>query len=264
MVSIYEWALSYLNERNVDSPEFELKQLKMANSVQNHNTEKDFISKVKRRGNGEPLQYILGEWEFMSLPFICRRNVLIPRPDTEILVETALEMLDDKPAKVLDLCCGSGCIGISIAHYNKNVHVVCADISDHALKLTKENAELNNTADKIKIVKQDIFQDKFNDKFNMIISNPPYIKQEEISQLQKEVADFEPHLALDGGSDGLEFYKTICKNYYGNLIQNGALLFEIGINMEKDVIHICSGNGYRDIRVINDYNGINRVVTAKK
>lgn len=218
---------------------------------QKQQIEKD-IEKLK---NGYPLQYLLGETEFMGLKFLVKENVLIPRNDTEILVNKAVEYIKDKPLNVLDMCCGTGCIGISIAHLCKNAKVTCVDISPSAIELTSENAKLNKVD--IKIIQSDLFE-RITGKFDVLISNPPYIESAEIEKLPVQV-QFEPKLALDGRQDGIYFYKKIveeCKDY---LNKTNQIFFEIGYNQGKSVSDLLPGS-----QIIKDYYGHDRVIIGEK
>ncbi len=215
------------------------------------------INIADRRKNGEPLQYILGETEFMSLDFYVEEGVLIPRSDTEILVETVMEYIKDND-EVLDICTGSGCIGISLAHY-KNVMADLVDISDVALAVAQKNIERNNVQDRVKTMKMDILNECPNKKYNAVVSNPPYIESDVIDKLQTEVKDHEPHLALDGGKDGLIFYRRICEIAPKILEDNGLLAFEIGYNQGESVSELMKKN-FTDIKVIKDLSGNDRVV----
>lgn len=215
------------------------------------------INITDRRKNGEPLQYILGETEFMSLDFYVEEGVLIPRSDTEILVETVMEYIKDSD-NVLDICTGSGCIGISLAHY-KNVTADLIDISDIALSVAKKNVARNNVQDRVKTIKMDILNECPKKKYNAVVSNPPYIESDVIATLQTEVKDHEPHLALDGGKDGLIFYRRICEIAPDILEDNGLLAFEIGYNQGESVSELMKEN-FTDVRVIKDLSGNDRVV----
>ena len=211
-----------------------------------------------RRVNGEPLQYILGECEFMSLPFYVERGVLIPRADTETLVETVIEAAK-RNAKILDICCGSGCIGISLAHYIKDAHVTLLDISDKAIEVTEKNIKLNGVSDRAAVKKLDILTDIPDKKFDIIVSNPPYIETAVIDKLQTEVKDFEPRLALDGGGDGLMFYRRITGIAPKMLNENGILAFEIGFDQGEAVKELMKNN-FKEIKIIKDLAGNDRVV----
>ncbi len=215
---------------------------------------------VLRRLKGEPLQYIIGECEFMSLKFYTERGVLIPRSDTETLVEKILDFTDEnKEYKVLDICTGTGCIGISIANYRKKAEVKLLDISDIAINLAKRNIILNNVNDRVFAEKEDILKDYPKDKYDIIVSNPPYIESDVIDTLQVEVKDYEPHLALDGGKDGLIFYRRIADIAPKMLNVGGILAFEIGYNQGSKVLEIMKKSFY-NIQIIKDLCGNDRVV----
>lgn len=218
------------------------------------------LDMIHRRQNGEPLQYILGECEFMSLDFSVEPGVLIPRPDTEILVEEVLKHTKGKK-NILDICTGSGCIGISLAHYNKDIHLSLLDISDTAISVSKRNAALNNVSDRVKIIKMDILKEYPICQYDIIVSNPPYIESAVIKTLQTEVKDFEPHLALDGGSDGLMFYRRITEIAPYILNTGGILAFEIGFNQGKAVSELMR-NDFENILVTKDLCNNDRVVTG--
>ena len=179
---------------------------------------------LNRRMQGEPLQYIIGEWSFMGLPFYVDERALIPRQDTELLAETALRFIRERGyTSCLDLCTGTGCVGISIAKLGK-ISVTCSDISREALTLARENAELNET--EVTFVESDLFE-RIPQAFDLIVCNPPYLTLDDMQSLQREVS-FEPKLALYGGGDGLDFYRKIAWEYQTHLNAKGALLLEIG------------------------------------
>lgn len=222
--------------------------------------ENSFFSAVKRRIDGEPLQYILGEWEFMGLPFKVGEGVLIPRPETEMLVETANEFLKNKVnAVVFDLCAGSGAIGLSVARYNPNVTVYLFEKYDGALKYLRENAGLLELPN-VKILKYDIFNGFPNDlpKADILLSNPPYIKDDEVPLLQKEVS-FEPDTALKGGEDGLVFYKAIHDKWLDGVKKGGIIVFECGDGQSEDIKSMFSDKSDK-ISVLYDFNDIDRTV----
>lgn len=214
---------------------------------------------VNRRKNGEPLQYILGEAEFMSLRFKTSRSTLIPRNDTETLVEEILEYTNGAAAKLIDIGTGTGCIGISTAYYNKNISATLADFKEEILKLAKANAEENGV--KAQTLCIDILNEIPNEKFDIIASNPPYIESNVIPSLQTEVKDFEPMTALDGGEDGLVFYRRIIELAPEILNKGGALFFEIGYNQGKAVFELMSG-GFKNVRIVKDLCGNDRVITG--
>lgn len=213
---------------------------------------------ISRRANGEPLQYIIGYWEFYSLPFKVGQGVLIPRADTELLVDNALEFLRGKDgAEVADLCSGSGCIAISIAKNRPDCRVSAYELSDEALDYLQYNKALNEV--ELEIIKQDITANIPCKKFDLIVSNPPYIETFAIPDLDKELS-FEPNMALDGGDDGLKFYRTITENWVTNLKKGGALMVEVGINQHTAVARLFREAGLRDVKWICDINGIERVI----
>lgn len=216
--------------------------------------------------NGKPLQYITNNQEFMGLNFFVNENVLIPQPDTEIIVEETLkkckELLqkNDK-IKILDLCTGSGAIAISLANsLGDKAEVFASDISAKALEVAKYNNEKNCT--NVRFIESDLFERMQEKKFNIIVSNPPYIRSTVINNLPKQVQN-EPHLALDGGEDGLEFYKKIIEQAC-NHIKNGYLILEIGYDQKADVENMLKENrNYAEIKTIQDLSGNDRCVVAK-
>ena len=211
---------------------------------------------------GRPLQYITGECEFMSLMFSVDENVLIPRPETELLVEKAISLIAEKPAKVLEIGCGSGCIAVSVAKYCVNVEVTAVDISRRALELAGRNAASNGVM--IKFLESDLFGALSGETFDMIISNPPYIKTHDIAGLDKNVREYEPFTALDGGEDGLCFYRQITEGVKSFLKTGGYLLFEIGHNQGEDVINIMKNAKFEEISLMHDYAGFGRIVFGIK
>ena len=240
-----------------------------------------YFELIDRRSNGEPVQYIMGSQEFMGLEFIVNENVLIPRQDTETLVEDALEIIntgtlrgEDMDVKrkewdILDLCTGSGAIGVSLARIANKVNVTCSDISEGAIKVAKENAQKHGVAKSVKFEQGDLFKPFSKpfrkQKFDMIISNPPYIKSSIIPTLQKEVCEYEPISALDGGESGLDFYERIVSGVGGHLRKSGVLLLEIGHDQGEAVGGLLSRNGdFTSIRVLKDLANRDRIVFAKK
>ena len=223
-----------------------------------------FLGLIKRRADGEPFSYITGTKEFMSLDFKVKEGVLIPRPDTETLVSHIIETFKNKNALILDLCTGSGAIAVSIAKYLEDSFITAVDISDVCIETAKENAETNGVADRVDIVKKDILTGFSTDKqFDCIVSNPPYIKTEDIKTLMKDVKDFEPTLALDGGNDGLIFYRKISTLAKKLLKKDGMLTFEIGHNQAQDVYNIMKNESFSEIDFVKDLAGINRVIYGK-
>ena len=213
---------------------------------------------------GMPIQYITNKQEFMGLNFYVDENVLIPQPDTEILVEEVINICKERKEniKILDICTGSGAIGISVAKYIENVKVILSDISTNALKVAKKNTKVNKVEDKIEIIESDMFENISN-KFDIIVSNPPYIVTEVIKTLDKEVQN-EPNLALDGGEDGLDFYRILVKNAKEFLKPNGYLCMEIGYNQKEAVENLLEENNYKNIYSKKDLSGNDRIVVANK
>lgn len=227
------------------------------------NKEKEFLDLIEKRKKKMPVKYMLGETEFMGIDFFVEEGVLIPRGDTEILVEEVLKNIeDDAELEICDLCSGSGAIGISIAHYRNNVKVDEIDYFDIPEKITKKNIERNKLKDRVSFIKSDLLKEaiKLNKKYNIIVSNPPYIKKEEINTLMEDVKDYEPHTALDGGEDGLIFYRRIVEESKLTLKEDGILAFEIGYDQGEEVSKLMIENGYLNVKVIKDLAGLDRVV----
>jgi len=222
---------------------------------------------LKRLLEGEPMAYILGQWEFYGLPLDVSPKVLIPRDDTCAVAELAIRqaLFLDKDPRVLDLCCGSGCIGLAIASRVKDARVTLADISQDALSVAKENTALNKLSGRVRCVSADALRPAFPflGKFDMIVSNPPYITGEDMKTLPHSVKDYEPHLALFGGEDGLDFYRSIAKNFAPALKPGGYLCFEFGEDQGDDVCRILTENGYTILERTRDYNDRERAVLAQ-
>lgn len=208
---------------------------------------------------GLPIQYIIGKQEFMGINFFVNENVLIPQPDTEILVEKVLEILKNyTEPKVLDLCTGSGAIAIAILKYAMNAKVFASDISKAALEVAKINDRYN----RVKFIHSNLFQN-IKEKFDVIVSNPPYIKTDEIKTLDKD-AQNEPHLALDGGKDGLDFYKIIIEQAHKYLKKDGYLCLEIGDDQKNNIVSLIKNNGnYTQIETFKDLSKNDRVIISK-
>ncbi len=228
---------------------------------------------IKQRIKGMPVQYIIGKQEFMSLPFYVTKDVLIPRADTEILVEYVIEKYKqeayDNQLTAIDIGTGSGCIAVSLAYYLNCITVWGVDISSDALAVAQKNATKNNVQQKIRFVKQDILQPKANQMLptnvDIVVSNPPYIPARTIKTLQTEVKTYEPYHALDGGSDGLLFYPILIKRAIKQLKPAGLLALEVGHDQSilvKDIIE--QSGAYHNVTVHKDLAGIGRVVTAEK
>ena len=231
-----------------------------------NNKENEYIGYIKEVAAGKPVQYITNKQEFMGLSFFVDENVLIPQPDTEIIVEETLKkckelLLKNGKIKILDLCTGSGAIAVSLSNFlGDKAEVFASDISAKALEVVKYNNEKNNT--NVRFIESDLFENIQEQKFNIIVSNPPYIRSDVINELSKQVQN-EPHLALDGGEDGLEFYKKIIEQSC-NHIKNGYLILEIGYDQKEDVKNLLKENrNYAEINTIQDLSGNDRCVVAK-
>ena len=229
------------------------------------NIEAEFLKSVERLKQGEPVQYIIGKTEFYGLEFNVNSNVLIPQPDTEILVEEVIDIYNknysnyNENITILDLCTGSGAIAISLKKNLNNVEVFASDISTKALEIAKKNANKNNT--EITFIESDLFEN-INTKFDIIVSNPPYIERDVLKTLSEEVKH-EPVLALDGGEDGLKFYRKIAEEAKNYLKENGTLALEIGFDQKDSVIKLLVQEGYKDIYSKKDYSGNDRIVVGK-
>lgn len=233
---------------------------------QNEEINKDIIkiyeTNIEKIINGFPIQYITNKKEFMGLDFFVNESVLIPRNDTEILVEESLNIIKKHNMhEILDLCTGSGAIAVSIAKNIENAKIIATDISEEALKIAKKNAIQNNVFEKVKFQKSNMFE-KINSKFDIIVSNPPYIETKTIKELSEEVQK-EPYIALNGGQDGLDFYKIIAENAKMFLNKNGHLTLEIGYNQKESVIKILKNYEYKNIYTKKDLGGNDRVIVCK-
>lgn len=227
--------------------------------------EQEFIKAVEKINIGYPVQYITNSQQFYGLDFYVDENVLIPQPDTEVLVENVIKIANrnENIKSILDICTGSGAVGISLAKFIKNVQVDLTDISIDALAIANKNAIANCVSKKCSFIKSDMF-DNLNKKYDIIVSNPPYIETDVIKQLSKEVQN-EPLIALDGGKDGLYFYKKIANEAYKFLNSNGFLALEIGFNQKDAVIRILEQTGeYKDIYCLKDFGKNDRVIIAQK
>lgn len=222
-----------------------------------------FRKLLQRRLSGEPIAYIVGSREFMGLNFCVKKGILIPRPDTETLVEAVLNENLPENVKILDLCTGSGAIAVSLAHYIPKSSVCAVDISDICIKTATENAEKNGVSDRVVFKQADILSDELAlGKADVLVSNPPYIESSELAALMKDVRDFEPSLALDGGKDGLIFYRRIASLLPSLLKKGGLAAFEVGHNQADTVCEILSNQSCKDIKTVCDLSGIKRVVMA--
>jgi len=222
---------------------------------------------VVRRINGEPVAYIVGEWEFYGLPITVNESVLIPRVDTEVLAQEAIALMKRHGGRtrLLDLCAGSGCVGLAVAHNVPNCRVILADNCTEALKICRANMQKNNLTRNVTAIEADALSDppQLLGRFDAIISNPPYIPTGDIATLDVSVRDFEPAAALDGGPDGLKFFREIAQRWKALLKDGGYLAFECGIDQAQDVRGILKRSGFADVRTIEDTIGIERVVVGK-
>lgn len=258
-----EWLLSHVMKR----PRLEL--LLDGSSKMNPTQQEEYRTLLTRRAEGEPLQYIIGSQDFMGLCFLVDHRVLIPRQDTEILVEESIEVLKSlhrTEAQVLDIGSGSGAIGISIAKFVPSCQVVAVDINEGALALSLENAKRNGVEQQMYFLQSDLtdgLSAKDHDRFDVIVSNPPYIPSSDIAHLQREIRDHEPIGALDGGEDGLALYRRMAQSIPSFLKTDGTILWEIGYNQAIAVCQLLLMDFY-DIRVLKDLAGMDRIVTARK
>lgn len=221
---------------------------------------------AKRRLEGEPVAYIIGEWEFYGLPLDISRDVLIPRLDTEVLAEQAIlaARAAGEGCRVLDLCAGSGCVGLAVAANVPECRVVLADLSEGALRVCKQNIRRCDLNARVTCLSADAKLPPLPAlwDFDVIACNPPYIPSGEIAGLDASVRDYEPHQALDGGDDGLDFYRAVASKWKGALRLGGTLLFEVGMGQAPDVERILGKNGYEDVRSFQDTQEIWRVVAG--
>ena len=222
----------------------------------------NYINSIKKISTGIPIQYITNNQEFMNLNFYVDENVLIPQPDTETLVEEVINEYKEKKCEILDLCTGSGAIAISLAKYINESNIVASDISMKALQIAKLNAEKNLVRKKIEFIESDMFNKIYKDDFDIIVSNPPYIKTKVIEELDKQVKN-EPYIALDGGADGLKFYKIIIENAYKYIKNEGKVFLEIGYDQKNELINLFKKNNhYENIYSKKDLGGNDRIIVA--
>ena len=234
----------------------------------NDEEEKKYLDIINRRALGEPMSYIFSAKEFMGIDFLVESGVLIPRPETEVLVEYIIDYIKkdfkEETIRVLDIGIGSGAISLSLAKYCKNSEIVGIDISQEALKIARKNLNILNLKN-VEFRESNLFTNiEKNEKFNIIVSNPPYIKTEVIKDLQIDVKEFEPSLALDGGIDGLDFYRKISSQASSYLVDKGLLIYEIGYDQGQSVKGIMEIEGFKDIEIIKDLNDLDRIVLGFK
>lgn len=225
--------------------------------INKENEYKEYIEEIIK---GKPVQYITNNQEFMRLNFYVDENVLIPQPDTEILVEEVIKSIDIKEnIEILDMCTGSGCIGISLAKNIENTKVTLVDISKEAIEIAKKNAIQNGVENKVTFIQSDMFEN-VKGKFDIIVSNPPYIKTDIIQTLDKQVQN-EPHIALDGGEDGLDFYKILINEAHKYLKKDGKIFLEIGYDQKQEIESLAKqSKHYKKIETIKDLSQNDRVI----
>lgn len=234
-----------------------------AGDTVDQNTENKFMPLIKACADGVPVAYLVGKREFMSLEFMVTPDVLIPRPDTETLCEWVIRECKGKKLNVLDLCCGSGCIGLSLAHFLPDCRVVLADISQEALEVAQRNAEKLGVADRTDWLQVDLLHDALQGNYDVIVCNPPYIESDVIETLERGVRQYEPRLALDGGTDGLIFYRRLFEICPSVLKKDGILALEVGEGQAAQVAELY-GKDFYDCKSVCDLAGIPRVVTGRK
>lgn len=278
LYAVYREAIKVLSDSGCESPEFDAQQLisycfgyNKTGLLMNSGVAVDeiklmhFEDCVKRRSNHEPLQYIVGMWDFYKYSFKVGKGVLIPRPETEILVDFAVDKINKNGYKtIFDLCCGSGCIGISVAKMCPQVKVYCVDVSDDALSYTRQNKELL-CADNVTVVKSDVLESTGFiglPRPDIVLSNPPYIRSSEIKTLQPEIAH-EPIMALDGGEDGLVFYRKLSEIWYPLINRGGYMAMECGEDQAADILSLFLDKADKG-RVIKDAAGLERVVAIAR
>lgn len=223
---------------------------------------------VQRRLRGEPMPYILGQWDFYGMTLTVTPDVLIPRDDTVVVTELAIKkaMYLEQNPRILDLCTGSGCIGLAIARRVKDARVTLGDVSAAALRVARRNVSQLKLTGRVNCVAMDALKpaQEFLGTYDLIVSNPPYVMTQEMETLDPSVRDFEPHLALDGGADGLDFYRAIIKNYSSALAPRGYLCFEFGMGQENAVCSLLMRGGYEILELKKDTAEITRAVLAQK
>jgi release factor glutamine methyltransferase len=275
VLKILQWTAEYFAGKEIESARLEA-ELLLANTLDldrvglyvNFERPLDakelaaFREQVQRRAKREPVQYIIGETEFWSLPFNVSPAVLVPRADTEVLVEEALTRIESS-GRVLDVGTGSGVIAVSLAHEKPAIKVTAIDCSEPALAVAQGNADRNGVADRVNCLVGDI-ADLPSGPFEMIVSNPPYIPTADCEELMPEVRDYEPRLALDGGDDGLMAYRQLAVQSGKTLVPGGWLLVEVGVGQAADVAALFKAAGLTEINQRKDYSGIPRVVMARR
>jgi release factor glutamine methyltransferase len=276
--SLLDWSQSQLAEAGVLSPRLDSEIIlfhtlnlsrtdlwTQGKRILSESELKDIKKYMKRRLNREPISQIVGHQEFWSLDFIVDENVLAPRPETELLIETALNCISSPTAKILDLGTGSGALAVTMAKEISECKVSALDIDRKALSIAKENAVRHGVADQIEFICADIKKSDWLGCFSMILSNPPYIKSEDIEKVMPEVRNYEPRKALDGGVTGLDFYRVIIPMAIDRIEENGFLILEIDHDQADEVTALLDNfSCYKNIEVIQDYSHYDRIVKAQK
>jgi len=284
IVKLIRWSTDYFKEKKIKNPRtnselllcytLNMKRLDLYLNYDRPLSQDEltmYKGLIKRRVNHEPIQYIFQETEFMGLPFTVNEHVLIPRHETEILVEKAIEKAKERwnnllKLSILDIGTGSGNIAVSLAHFLPNAEILSIDISEQALEVARKNSAMNNTTFRTTFIHKSVFEfneNSFRD-IHIIISNPPYVSADELDTLEPEVKNFEPQSAYLEGGDGLSFYRKICSVARYWLSPDGLLFFEIGEGMLADVEQIIKGNYLKISNVTKDYGGIERVICVEK
>lgn len=274
--SLLNWTVNYFKSKNIQSARLDaevllshvLRQERIYLYVHfDEPMEQNELSKfreyVKKRAQHVPIAYIIGEREFMGLPFKVTKDTLIPRPDTEILVENVLNNVDkDKEIEIVDIGTGSGAIILSLLVNLPKAQGKTVDISSKAIEVAKENAVNLQVNDRCEFFVGDLFAPLNGSKFDLIVSNPPYIPKKDIATLEADVKEYEPVSALTDGGDGLSYYRRLLSEGKAYIKENGFIALEIGIYQSEDVKQIAMDNGWKNIKIIKDYAGIDRVVLA--
>jgi len=283
---ILEWTTGFFTRKNVDAPRLSAElllahvlsapRIKLYTDYERVLTEKDLAAYrglVQRAAEQEPIAYLTGKAHFFNLEFDVTRDVLIPRPDTETIVENVLQFVRHQPGfespRVLDLCTGSGCIAAAIAHHLKSSIVVATDISAPAVDVARKNIERLELKDRVQIAQGDLFEplaemvDAHN--FQLIVANPPYIATETLKTLDKSVREFEPLQALDGGDDGLKIHRRILQKAPEHLLENGRVFLEIAYDQGKTAVEMAGEfEAYEDVKLLKDFGGRDRVLSLRK
>lgn len=230
------------------------------------NVEEEIQSLVQRHLAGEPVAYLIGEWEFYGLPLDISEQVLIPRSDTEVLAELAIGQLQEQEdCRVLDLCAGSGCVGLAIASQVPGARVVLGELSEGALRICRQNIRRNGLSGRVVPYQMDVLAGPPGHlgEFDCLVCNPPYIPTGDLAGLDNSVRDYEPHMALDGGEDGLDFYRAVCEKWLDVLHPGSILCFEVGIGQADSVLRLMRTKGFGDLEILPDPAGIPRVVWGR-